>query len=138
MNTKADSNMWWVVIGAVMALTVLAAFFFIFKGPISGASSQIDVVKIQQSRDACKNEMDKPTPPSDEDKDGFPDNIIRFGVACDLCWSNQAGKSDDNIDNDGDGVPDACDKYPTTPMGKDSSWENECNYDKEKKRCNLK
>lgn len=132
MNKKAMDQMWWVVIGAIMALFLLAVFFFIFKGPIFGASSQINVVMLQKSRDACQNEMDKPYPPTDEDKDGFPDNIQRLGFWCDLCLGGN-----DNLDDDGDGVPNECDKNANTPFDpKKSSFEDECkNPDKGKNRC---
>jgi hypothetical protein len=45
----------------------------------------------------------------DIDSDGRPDNI------CDICVSKNAKGDDANKDNDGDGMPNPCDKEPDDP-----------------------
>ena len=124
--------MWYVVIIIVVILIFAAVTLYAGNKTWSSTFSTIDSEKLQGSRDACIAEMQTKTPkPTDKDLDGFADNTKKSGVWCDLCLGG-----DDALDDDGDGVPDDCDKTPDTPFDKKSSFEKECtNWNKDTKRC---
>jgi len=122
---------------ALLTVIILAIIigFIIMKFILNPTSSIQTGVLSPQAKEWCKAEMDKQYPPTDTDVngagDGFPDYVQRMGVWCDSCLGG-----DDNVDSDGDGIPDACDKHPNTPMDSKSSIDKECNvWNKDVKRC---
>jgi hypothetical protein len=122
------------VLGFLVGILVLAVIFYMIYKYSSGSFTQLNSEQLRQSRDACKAEMNKIPKPTDADNDGLPDNMQKLGVWCDLCVGG-----DDNLDDDGDGVPNACDINPTVPFDtKKSSFEKECrNMNPTTKRCQV-
>lgn len=108
MNKKGEIPYFAVMlIASTIALLVL---LFIFKGPASAAGRLISSRALQELDDACKletqNEVDKGLKlgeNKDLDKDGRLDR-------CDICVSCTGENSNNDIDSDGDKMPDYCDQ----------------------------
>jgi hypothetical protein len=128
MKKKAQ---WGDIKKALITVLVIAVIgYLIIKFVLNPSSSIQTAVLNPQAKEMCKQEMDKAAQPADVDKDGYPDNIQRMGIWCDSCLGG-----DDNVDDDGDGIPDKCDKNPNTPRDGKTSIDKECTWDATSKRC---
>ena len=52
MNKKADANMWWIIIGAIIALVVLVILMLIFTG--SSTKLNIGLMDCESKGGSCK------------------------------------------------------------------------------------
>jgi hypothetical protein len=131
---KKGTFVWGEIVPAVLAAVIIIVLFFIFKDQVLDYFfPNVQLQRLAQSRQSCLLEMGK----LDDDKDDFPDNVKRDGFICDLCLGGN-----DNLDEDGDYLPDECDPEPNNAFDRrKSSFEKECekksgaSWDEEKERC---
>lgn len=128
--TKKGALTWEQILPAILAVIILAVLLFIFKDQLLGTLyPSLSAEKIRQSRESCQFWIEQhPEGFDDEDEDGYPDNIQRNGLWCDLCLGGSEEDSDD------DGVPDECEKRDT--VDKPGHIKLDCeNWDKKLDRC---
>ena len=101
MNKKGEVP--WYVISLILALGVLLVMVFLFKkhSAAAGMFFSSETLKVKDSK--CKFDTERAAiKPIDIDKDGRAD-------ICDICVSS-TGDSNNDKDNDLDGMPTYCDK----------------------------